>query len=107
MVQVENRRLVMDYNVSVCGYVLWVISACMGMVGRIDRGRSHVIESTAVGCSPLQSVALLPDRLVVGVATVRSPGGHRLMRNSKCSCHLTVTEVCVSVHALVYAYYVP
>ncbi len=55
-------------------------------------GRSHVIVSIAIGPTPFHVVALDPEKLVEGVAWVSCALLQlRPIRNSKCSCHRTVT----------------
>ena len=61
-------------------------------------GKSHVIVSTTTGSSFFHSVALEPDKLAVGVALISSVGVVRLMKNSKWSCHLTLTAQSINDH---------
>ena len=66
-------------------------SACAGSVGRMVMGSSHVMVSTGVGCRLLLSSACEPERLAMGEDWVSSWGETLLVRNSKRSCHRTVT----------------
>ena len=89
--QYKKRQHLEDYNSVRC--CVWVSgSACSGHVGKILTGKSHVIVSTVAGSSFFQNVALEPDRLAVGVALMSSLGAVRLIRNSKWSCHFTLTN---------------
>lgn len=54
-------------------------------------GRFHAIVSTPEGCRPRSRSAREPASPATGWEAKRSSGQQRPMRNSKCSCQLTVT----------------
>ena len=80
------------YQISVCCCVCVSGSACSGQVGRMLTGKSHVIVSTVTGSAFFHSVPFEPDKLAVGVAFTSSLEATRLIRNSKWSCHFTLTK---------------
>ncbi len=65
----DYSGLCVCYSVRVCEGVL--PSASEGTVGRMVRGRSHVMVSTFTGCRPRRSSACRPERPTVGVVWVR------------------------------------